>query len=182
MLLLQPALFATLAPACVRQAERRRASRVAAASGDKGEASDPLERARLNFSESEGTPPKNDLIYVGKGKWISGEAKAGRDPGGLTGGWVGGEVALKSQVAFSVGQRVRVRGTPAAWMANPLFARSPLALYGKCGEVSAVRLEGATVRVAVRLETGEAPPGATAEDADWTKLVVFNEGELEAEK
>lgn len=87
---MQPALFAVRAPTCVRHASRRRFLRVAAAVGDGEQAADPLERARLKFSDAEGTAPKNDLIYVGKGKWIAGEAKAGRELGGLTGGWIGG--------------------------------------------------------------------------------------------
>jgi hypothetical protein len=101
--------------------------------------------------------------------------------GGLTGGWAGGELGLKVDSGkFSPGTRVRVKGTLQPWMANPIFARSNMVLAGKEGQVSSSRVEGGQLKVAVRIETGDAPVGLKAEaDVEWSRLVVFTEGELE---
>ena len=104
-----------------------------------------------------------------------------KELGGLTGGWAGGELGLKVDASkFAAGTRVRVKGTLQPWMQNPLFARSTLALAGKQGVVSSARIEGGQLRVAVRVQTGEAPAGLTPQaDEEWSRLVVFSDNDLE---
>jgi hypothetical protein len=101
--------------------------------------------------------------------------------GGLTGGWAGGELGLKVDSGkFAPGTRVRVKGTLQPWMQNAIFARSNMVLAGKQGQVSSTRVEGGQLKVAVRVETGDAPVGLKAdEDVDWSRLVVFRDSELE---
>jgi hypothetical protein len=143
---------------------------------------------------------------VGKGKYVQGDKaqypvrrrglsrarpRAGRsrhacapqdkELGGLTGGWAGGELGLKVDSGkFTPGTRVRVKGTVQPWMQNALFARTNMVLAGKEGEVSSARVENGQLKVAVRVQTGEAPVGLQAEEnVDWSRLVVFSDNELE---
>jgi hypothetical protein len=114
-----------------------------------------------------------DEIYVGKGKYIRGDKKLFPDKelGGLTGGWAGGEVSLKTKPSLPVNSRVVVKGgPPAPWMQNALFANTAMALGGKQGVVTNVIVANGNVKVAVRL------------DADATqgyRVVVFKEDELQ---
>ena len=75
----------------------------------------------------------------------------------MTGGWAGGELGLKVDSSkFAPDTRVRVKGTLQPWMNNPLFARSNMAQAGKVGVVSSCRIDGGSLKVAVRLQ-GEPP-------------------------
>lgn len=98
----------------------------------------------------------------------------------MTGGWAGGELGLKVDASkFAPDTRVRVKGTLQPWINNQLFARSNMAQAGKEGVVSSTRFEGGSLKVAVRLQ-GEPPAGVAADaDVEWTRLMVFNDNELE---
>ena len=98
----------------------------------------------------------------------------------MTGGWAGGELGLKVDSSkFAPETRVRVKGTLQPWMNNPLFARSKMAQSGKVGVVSSCRIEGGSLKVAVRLQ-GEPPAGMAADESvEWTRLMVFSDNELE---
>jgi hypothetical protein len=166
----------------------------------------PARRVLTSPAAQEG----KDAIYVGKGKFVKGDARQypvradssrqrtcyaraslrrappcaplqDKELGGLTGGWAGGELGLKVDSSkFAAGTRVRVKGTLQPWMQNPLFARSNMALAGKEGVVSSARVDNGTLKVAVRVETGEAPVGQQADaDVQWSRLVIFSDNELE---
>ena len=113
-------------------------------------------------------------VYVGKGRWQKGDEKLypGREMGGLTGGWAGGEVGLKvKRDAFPDGARVRVKGEPpAAWQKNALFANTAFGNAGALGIVNSSFVDnGGRLKVATRL----------AGTADGARVVVFAADDLE---
>jgi hypothetical protein len=111
---------------------------------------------------------------VGKGRWQKGDPSLypGRELGGLTGGWAGGEVSLKvKRDAFPDGVRVRVKGDlPASWMKNALFANTAMGNAGALGIVNNSFVDNSgKLKVTLRLSG----------TSDGSRVVVFAADDLE---
>lgn len=94
---------------------------------------------------SSAEPSDEGRVYVGKGRFLADDPALypGRDPGGLTGGWAGGEVGLKeksvpgwaSEAAASVGdaasptQPSSERGKDSVYVGKGRWQRGDPALY-----------------------------------------------------
>lgn len=122
----------------------------------------------------------------GRWKWTTLEnyPEPGKELGGLTGGWPGGELAFKEDLKPSdvkEGQRVRVRGGGIRrWMRNPLFAASTLGYSGQLGRVVRSEIDSGSTRVAVMLDAPAPPSQAPDTDtSEWSKTVIFDSRDLE---
>lgn len=148
---------------------------------------DPKLRKALDaYAQKEDTKEdkKEGNIYIGKGRFIKDDIARYPDRDWIgVGGWAGGEVGLKEAAVLSLpaGTRVRIKGEPAEWKRNGLFANVPSLFFsGETGEVRAVRIKGGKAQVALTLDGDKIPAGGAAEeDVEWKKTVVINASDIE---